>query len=493
MSKNIYKNRKQNNRVRGSKTGKICSRIRKTQSLLHPAFLLSDAGNPPSVCLRQNLYEEEKTISNQPIIFNITYTPWKLKSNATVQERKKFERERPYYEMRDGGNNIYKYMTTDRKLNGENSKSDMRDMIVYFEKSTGVFNGDGFISQQELKAIQERAKANKILWHGFISLNEEMSRKIDMPEKCMRLIKRTFGEFFRDMGLDPKNIDLICSLHKDKPHHLHIHFWFAEKEPKCKYRKRELEYRHKGKIEKAVIDRMHIRLNAFIDERTDKFYRTRDEALRELKKMTHLRSIVSEEDVRKELIALAKAIPKDASFFYNKKDMLPHREQIDKTVNRLLLYDKRARKADKMFYERLAGIQRKIDDLCEPIKSGNHYAIEAQNITLIRELEEDYKRRQGNIVLRAVEYIKPEIYERKFRNKVNDNSLKRKLAISRYKVGKLIGSFLSSFGEESEYLSRDYTDRLKEIEDEMEAERKEREWQEERAAKAASRYDYGKE
>ena len=175
---------------------------------------------------------------------------------------------------------------------------------------------------------------------------------------------------------------------------------------------------------------MHVRLNAFIDERTDKLYITRNEALRELKRMTHLRSIVSEEDVRKELIALAKAIPKDASFFYSKKDMLPYREQIDKTVNRLLLYDKRARKADKMFYERLAGIQRKIDDLCEPIKSGNHYAIEPQNITLIRELEEDYKRRQGNIVLRAVKNIKPEIYERKFRNKVNDNSLKRKLAIS---------------------------------------------------------------
>ena len=60
LSKNICKNRKQNNRVRGGKLGRICSRIRKTQSLLHPAFLLSDAGNPPSVCLRQNLYEEEK-------------------------------------------------------------------------------------------------------------------------------------------------------------------------------------------------------------------------------------------------------------------------------------------------------------------------------------------------------------------------------------------------------------------------------------------------
>ena len=390
--------------------------------------------------------------------------------------------------MREGEKNIYKYMTSDRKLNGENSKSDMRDMISYFEKSTGVFNGDGFISQQELKAIQERAKANKILWHGFISLNEEMSRKIDMPEKCMRLVKRTFGEFFRDMGLDPKNIDLICSLHKDKPHHLHIHFWFAEKEPKCKYRKRELEYRHKGKIEKAVIDRMHVRLNAFVDEKTDNLYISRNEALRELKRITFPKSIVSEDVVRKELITLAKAIPKEASFFYSKKDMLPYREQIDKTVNRLLLYDKRARKADTAFYERLSVLQSKIDELCEPTKSGNHYAIDPQNITLIRDLEEDYKRRQGNIVLRAIENIKPEIYERKYRHKVNDNSLKRKLSISHYKVGKLIDGFLSSFGEESEYLSRDYTNRLREIEEEMEAEREQRIEQE----KVNSRWNFEK-
>lgn len=373
--------------------------------------------------------------------------------------------------MSDRGNNIYKYMTLDRKLNGENSKSEMRDMISYFEKSTGVFNGDGFISQQELKAIQKRAKANKNLWHGFISLNEEMSRKIDMPEKCMRLIKRTFGEFFRDMRLDPKNMDLICSLHKDKPHHLHIHFWFAEKEPKCKYRKKELEYRHKGKIEKAVIDRMHVRLNAFVSERTDKLYITRDEAIRELKRITFPKSIVSEAEVRKELLALAKTIPKDASFFYSKKDMLPYREQIDGIVNKLLLYDKRARKADRKFYERLASLQNKIDDLYKFSKSGNHYPIEPQNITLIRELEEDYRRREGNIVLRAVKNIKPEIYERKRRYKVNDNGLKRRLAVSRHKVGKLIDGFLSTFGEESEYLSRDYTNRLKEIEAEMQEER----------------------
>ncbi|MCX4363592.1 MAG: hypothetical protein OSJ74_09475, partial [Clostridia bacterium] len=77
-------------------------------------------------------------------------------------------------------------MTSDRKLNGENSKSNMKLLIRYFEKTTGVFNGDGVITQEQLKTIQQRAKAKKNIWHGFISLNKEMSYKIDSPEKCMR-------------------------------------------------------------------------------------------------------------------------------------------------------------------------------------------------------------------------------------------------------------------------------------------------------------------
>lgn len=438
-------------------------------------------------------------IAKQPIIFNITYTPWKIRNNATAEEREKFVRERPYYEMSDGGNNIYKYMTADRKLNGENSKSQTRSMIEYFEKNTGVFNGDGVIPQKELKAIQERAKAPKNLWHGFISLNEEMSYKIDSPEKCIHLVKRTFGEFFRDMGLDPKNVDLICALHKDKPHHLHIHFWFAEKEPKCKYRKRELEYRHKGKISKPVLDRMHVRLNAFVSERYMKLYMTRDEALRELKKVTFTTSIVQEDEARKALIDLAKVIPKDASFAYGKKDMEPYRKQVDEVVRKLLLFDKRARKADLEFSKQLFEYEKQVKSIFaknvfkegvfkkEFVESFGNYRISPDRVTLIDEIEADYRRRQGNIVLRAVKSIKPEIYERKGRHKVNDNNLKRRLSISHRKVGKLIGSFLSSFGQDSEYLTRDFSDRLQEIEQQMQAEREEAE------AKAAnSKYDRGK-
>lgn len=421
---------------------------------------------------RERTKQEEKHISNQPIIFNITYTPWKIKSNATAEEQAKFERERPYYEMSDGGNNIYKYMTSDRKLNGENSKSDMKSLIRYFEKSTGVFNGNGVITQEQLKAIQQRAHAPKNIWHGFISLNKEMSHKIDTPEKCMRLIKRTFGEFFKDMGLAPNNVDLICALHKDKPHHLHIHFWFAEKEPKCKYRKKQTEYRHKGKIEKRVLDRMHVRLNMDISESHPKLYISRDEALRELKKISVLRDIITKDDVKEAVLELAKTIPKNCSFHYGSKDMIPYREQIDRVVNKLLMYDKTARKADLRFDTELQTLRLKVNDLINGNgENTNHYKIYPKNITLIDDIENDYKRRQGNILLNTVKYIKSEIFETKIRHKVNDKGLKRRLAISHRKVGTLFDGLLASFGGESELLERDFTNRLQEIEKEIEQKR----------------------
>ena len=451
----------------------------------------SEAGNPPSDIRphEREQNKEEKHISNQPIIFNITYTPPRLKSNATEEERAKFERERPYYEMSDSGNNIYKYMTSDRKLNGENSKTDTRSLINYFEKSTGVFNGDGVITQEQLKEIQKRAQAPKNIWHGFISLNKETSHKIDSPEKCMRLVKRTFGEFFKDIGLEPNNIDLICALHKDKPHHLHIHFWFAEKAPKCKYRKKQTEYRHKGKIEKSVLDKMHLRLNLYLTEKNEDLYISRDEALRKLKKMSALEDIITKDDVKEAVLDLAKTIPKSSSFHYASKDMIPYREQIDRVVNKLLMYDKTAREADVRFYTELETLRRKVNGIIS--SNENHYKIDPKNITLIDEIKNDYKRRQGNILLWTVKRIKAETFTTRFKHKANDKSLKRSLAISHRKVGNLFDGLLATFGGESELLERDFTNRLREIEKEIEQEREAQE-NVEKQVKVNSKWDWGK-
>ena len=157
-------------------------------------------------------------MSNQPIIFNIQYTPYSLPKNATDEERERHADERAFYDM-SGEKNMFEYMTTEGKRTGK------RTALEYLQKNTGVFNDKGMIPQVQVDEMKARLKQNKgNIWHGFISLNAEESPKIGTPEKCIELIKRTFPAFLKDAKLRPDNVDLMCALHLDRPHHLHIHF-----------------------------------------------------------------------------------------------------------------------------------------------------------------------------------------------------------------------------------------------------------------------------
>lgn len=168
--------------------------------------------------------------------------------------------ERAFYDM-SGEKNVYEYINAEKKRRSKKAKT----VQEYFDKNHGVFNGDGFLSPMQVEEMKKRAQdGKKNIWHGFVSINKENSYMIEKPEQCMRLVKRNFGLFFREMGLDPKNVDLLCALHLDREKHYHIHFAFWEKAPKCKYRKKETEYRHKGKIEQKVIDNMRVRLYLYV-------------------------------------------------------------------------------------------------------------------------------------------------------------------------------------------------------------------------------------
>lgn len=81
-----------------------------------------------------------------------------------------------------GADNIYKYITTEGKIYGEEAKK--FTMLEYLQKSTGVFNQDGMLTKEQVKEMRKRAQTGeKNLWHGFISFNKENSEKIDDPEK----------------------------------------------------------------------------------------------------------------------------------------------------------------------------------------------------------------------------------------------------------------------------------------------------------------------
>lgn len=184
----------------------------------------------------------------QPIVINVRYTPYKLPKNATEKQIAAHQAERAFYDM-SGGENVLKYITTEGKRVGKATA------LEYLQKNTGVFNQNGMIREEEVLAMKERAKANRgNIWHGFISFNEQESSKIDTPEKCIHLIKSTFPTFLQEAHLTPKNMDLMCALHLDRPHHLHIHFVFWEKEAKIKGKNGALQYRAIGRLSEQAID-----------------------------------------------------------------------------------------------------------------------------------------------------------------------------------------------------------------------------------------------
>lgn len=423
-------------------------------------------------------------INNQPIVFNIAFTPYRLPRNATADERRKHLEARAFYDM-TGEKNVYDYITTEGKRTGKLTA------LEYLQKNTGVFNQKGMIPQEQVDEMKSRLKENKgNIWHGFLSLNEEESHKIDTTEKCIALVKATFGAFLKEAHLNEKNIDLMCALHLDKPNHLHIHFVFWEKAPIYKGKDGTLRYRSKGPIDKAAIDNMFVRSGVFISDSRDNVYKTRGEALKKLRGMTAVKTAMhSSDDIRREIIALAKSLPKTGKLSYNNKEAAAYRGRVDKIVGMLLDYDGKAKRADARFYKALAEREAVIRNICgKPYAYSDrnmgldelhrdlptyHFKIDEKNIRIIEEIEADYKRRQGSLVLNLAKFIKPELFEKKPNKeyKPNDDFLKRRLNISRRKTDRAINKFIFSFGRESELLERDFTHRLQDIEEELKRER----------------------
>ena len=406
-----------------------------------------------------------------------------------------------------GESNVYKYMTTEGKIYGEDAQK--YTMLQYLQKSTGVFNQNGMLSKEEVKEIKKCAQNGvKNLWHGFISFNEEDSRLIDTPEKCIALIKKTFGQFFKDAGFDPDNMDLLCALHLDKPKHLHIHYIFFEKEAIVKNKRAAgYTYRKKGKIKFDAIEKMTERLNAYTLD--DDLQAKRDAVMDALQKDEAYGQAHINDCICKWMKDLADELPKDKPLWYASKDMAKHRPTIDLIAEWLIGTNPEAEKADRAFREELKTAKARLQD-----KMGGWYKKQADDelhcvqnmegftelgdglktLHTIEAIEWDYRRRLGNIVLRHVRDIQRETYQRnpKRQYKTNDKALKRNLTISARKIrGITDGLFASVFDLFNPHTSACHN-RLREIEQEIEEKRKQEEQEARQAEMPRSKYNWSK-
>lgn len=417
-----------------------------------------------------------------PVIFDIAYTPYKLKKGSSEKDIAKHAKERAFFDM-SGAENIYNYMTREGKIYGEESKR--LTILEYLQKSTGVFNQNGMLSKDEVADMKFRVKnGEKNIWHGFISFDEQNSEKIDSPDRCIALIKQTFRPFFKDAGFDHDNMDLMCSLHLDRPTHLHIHYVFWEREPNVKNKRAAgYVYRKKGKIGFDAIANMTERLNAFA--LNDELIKKRNEVEKAIWHRKDFSKARRTDIAMREMRRLAKELPDNISWNYGSKEMKPYRSMIDDTVESVLFADEKLYGLDFEFKQELDRTETALKGIMgkfykEKLKRDmvfTEYMTDAaevagmKNIKTIERLKWDYKRRLGNIVLRKVKYIRENSYryDTKKKHKTNDKYLKREITIAERKIKGNLTGFFSSLLQLFQPEIPAYSNRLKEIEKEIQA------------------------
>lgn len=378
-------------------------------------------------------------------LFNIAYTlpsaPSYMKGNA----RAEYQARRSFYDL-TAQYNFFSYV-----LNGKKIARNANAEEYYTRGGTngGLFNLDGAMSEEQVAEMKKRLESSKsVIWHGFISFDEETSRGFQTQENAVKFMRQTFGSFLERTHLNPKNIELYAALHLDKEHHHHIHFAFFEREPKHRDKNGVLGYTHRGKIDARAIDNYLVSANMHLSENGYEYYTARDRAMSRLREARkEIGNSVKNADLRLALSELRSKLPKEGRLQYNAAQMKELRPDIDRVAELLIASDPAANAAHKKMLVQLARIKEEVIGLVKDNKlafsddrrmskqelaaamSGDSSMplkfVDLKNVDYFERLQADYRARVGNVVLGVCKDLSRNDYQDRCRkHNINDRSMK---------------------------------------------------------------------
>lgn len=378
-------------------------------------------------------------------LFNIAYTlpsaPSYMKGNA----RAEYQARRSFYDL-TAQYNFFSYV-----LNGKKIARNANAEEYYTRGGTngGLFNLDGAMSEGQVAEMKKRLESSKsVIWHGFISFDEETSRGFQTQENAVKFMRQTFGSFLERTHLNPKNIELYAALHLDKEHHHHIHFAFFEREPKHRDKNGVLGYTHRGKFDARAIDNYLVSANMHLSENGYEYYTARDRAMSRLREARkEIGNSVKNADLRLALSDLRSKLPKEGRLQYNAAQMKELRPDIDRVAELLIASDPAANAAHKEMLVQLARVKEEVIELVKDNKlaysddrrmskqelaaamSGDSSMslkfVDLKNVDYFERLQADYRARVGNIVLGVCKDLSRNDYQDRCRkHNINDRSMK---------------------------------------------------------------------
>lgn len=378
-------------------------------------------------------------------LFNIAYTlpsaPSYMKGNA----RAEYQARRSFYDL-TAQYNFFSYV-----LNGKKIARNANAEEYYTRGGTngGLFNLDGAMSDGQVAEMKKRLESSKsVIWHGFISFDEETSRGFQTQENAVKFMRQTFGSFLERTHLNPKNIELYAALHLDKEHHHHIHFAFFEREPKHRDKNGVLGYTHRGKFDARAIDNYLVSANMHLSENGYEYYTARDRAMSRLREARkEIGNSVKNADLRLALSDLRSKLPKEGRLQYNAAQMKELRPDIDRVAELLIASDPAANAAHKEMLVQLARVKEEVIELVKDNKlaysddrrmskqelaaamSGDSSMslkfVDLKNVDYFERLQADYRARVGNVVLGVCKDLSRNDYQDRCRkHNINDRSMK---------------------------------------------------------------------
>ena len=378
-------------------------------------------------------------------LFNIAYTlpsaPSYMKGNA----RAEYQARRSFYDL-TAQYNFFSYV-----LNGKKIARNANAEEYYTRGGTngGLFNLDGAMSEGQVAEMKKRLESSKsVIWHGFISFDEETSRGFQTQENAVKFMRQTFGSFLERTHLNPKNIELYAALHLDKEHHHHIHFAFFEREPKHRDKNGVLGYTHRGKFDARAIDNYLVSANMHLSENGYEYYTARDRAMSRLREARkEIGNSVKNADLRLALSDLRSKLPKEGRLQYNAAQMKELRPDIDRVAELLITSDPAANAAHKEMLVQLARVKEEVIELVKDNKlaysddrrmSKQEFAaamsgdssmslkfVDLKNVDYFERLQADYRARVGNVVLGVCKDLSRNDYQDRCRkHNINDRSMK---------------------------------------------------------------------
>lgn len=328
-----------------------------------------------------------------------------------------------------GPNNSTDFYKEKRKYYSSNKAKDyinyiqtgieeFKDYVEYAnnkEKSSGIFNQNGLLSDKDKKQLREQLRETKsVIWDGLITFEENFGKTwCNSYEQAYELVKSELPKFFKRAGLNPENMIWYAGLHENTDNR-HIHLSFFEKEPvRLRPRKDEKVFSN-GKLSKTAIleFKAHLELAA-----TD--FKARERRNRQL-----IQEYVNEQlnetlglILNNKLLSLANRFPKSGSLAYASDNMSSLRSEIDSITGCLI----NKSKSSKAAYEDFIDLARYKDERFESYCKRNRCK---QPFSFEKKYKQDIYRRLGNIVIDYAFKIK----------KMDNERLKLNASIRREKI-----------------------------------------------------------